>query len=312
MELTFLGTGAGMPSLRRNVTAIALNLLEEIGAYWLFDCGEGTQHQILRSPVKLSRLEKLFVTHLHGDHIYGLPGLLTSRSYQGGELPLTVYGPSGIREFVETALRISQAHLTYELSIEEIGEGIILDEERFSVTAARVEHRIESFGFRIVEKDLEGRLDAASLKKLGVPPGPVYAELKQGRTITLPDGRTIDGSAFVGPPIPGRIVTIVGDTLAVPATVKLAENADLLVHEATFSHDKADMARTYFHATAREAAEIAKKAGARQLVLTHISSRYGEEEGVELLAEAQELFPDTRMAEDMWCCAVPRRGDPAT
>lgn len=307
MELVFLGTGAGMPSLRRNVTAIALNLLEEAGAYWLFDCGEGTQHQVLRSSVKLSRLEKLFVTHLHGDHIYGLPGLLTSRSYQGGETRLTLYGPKGIREFIESALHISQARLSYELAIEEIEEGVIVDEERFTVEARRVEHRLECFGFRISEKDQEGRLDAAGLKAIGVPSGPLYAELKRGHAVTLPDGRVINGADFVGPSIPGRIVTIVGDTLAVPASVELARDADLLVHEATFSHEKAEMAKQYFHATAHEAAEIAKEAGARELVLTHISSRYSEEEGTLLLKEAQAVFPATRIAEDFWSCTVPRR-----
>lgn len=307
MELVFLGTGAGMPSLRRNVTAMALNLLEEKGVYWLFDCGEGTQHQILKSPVKLSKLEKLFVTHLHGDHIYGIPGLLSSRSYQGGETPLTVYGPRGIREYIESALRISQTRLGYDLKIKEIGEGTVLEEERFTVTAARLEHRMECFGFRIREKDQEGRLDADKLKELGIPPGPLYAELKRGRTVTLPDGRTINGTDFVGPSIPGRIVAIVGDTLAVPASVELAMAADLLVHEATFSHERVELAKQYYHTTARQAAEIAREAGTRQLVLTHISSRYGEAEADKLLAEAQAVFPNTRLAEDMWSCSVPRR-----
>jgi ribonuclease Z len=312
MELYFLGTGAGMPSRRRNVTAIALNLLDEIGSYWLFDCGEGTQHQILESPVKLSRTDKIFITHLHGDHIYGLPGLLSSRSYQGGDSPLTVYGPVGLKEYIETSLRISQSRLSYELAIVELEEeGLILEEELFRVEAKRLEHRIECFGFRIVEKDKEGKLDADKLMSLGIRPGPMYGALKQGKSVTLEDGTVITSESVVGSAVPGRIVAIMGDTLQTQTAVDLAQGADVLVHEATFDATRNEMAALFYHSTSVQAAETALQAGARALILTHLSSRYAEEDAAVLLEEAQAVFPNTHAAEDFWSFRVPYRDQEA-
>lgn len=310
MELYFLGTGAGMPSRRRNVTSIALNLLEETGSYWLFDCGEGTQQQILESPVKLSRTDKIFITHLHGDHLYGMPGLLTSRSYQGGDSPLAVYGPPGLREFIETSLRVSQARLAYELHIHEIQEeGAVLEEELFRVEARRLEHRIECFGFRIVEKDKEGKLDADRLKQLGIPPGPLYGALKQGRAVTLENGTEVRSEDVVGPPVPGRIVAILGDTMRTDAARELARDADVLVHEATFDAGRSEMAVQFHHSTSVDAAETARAAGAQALILTHLSSRYGDEEAEDLLKEARAVFANTHLAEDFWSMKIPYRTD---
>lgn len=303
-----MGTGAGMPSRRRNVTAIALNLLDEIGSYWLFDCGEGTQQQILQSPVKLSRTDKIFITHLHGDHLYGMPGLLTSRSYQGGDSSLTVFGPAGIKEFIDTALRVSQARLSYPLNVVEITEeGTLLEEEAFRVEARRLEHRIECFGYRIVEKDKEGKLDAAKLKSLGVPSGPMYGVLKSGLPVTLADGTVVRSEDVVGPAVPGRIIAILGDTVRTDAALELARGADVLVHEATFDAGRADMAQQFHHSTTVDAAVTARDAGAAALVLTHLSSRYGEEDTESLLEEARSVFPNTYLAEDFWSIKVPYR-----
>ncbi|MDF2923384.1 MAG: rnz [Paenibacillaceae bacterium] len=308
MELYFLGTGAGMPSRSRNVTSIALNLLDENGCFWLFDCGEGTQQQILASPVRLSRTNKIFITHLHGDHVYGLPGLLTSRSYQGGETPLVLYGPPGIREFVETALRVSQARLSYHLEIKELEtEGIVFEEEGFRVEARRLVHRIECFGYRIMEKDKEGKLDAAKLKALGLTPGPAYGIIKQGGTVTMQDGRVISGKDAVGPAIPGRIVAVMGDSLRTEAAVVLAQGADVLVHEATFDSARADMAARFHHSTSVDAAVTARSAQAVALVITHLSSRYGEEDTEVLLREARDIFPNTYAAFDFWSLNIPYR-----
>ncbi len=308
MELVFLGTGAGMPSRRRNVTSIALNLLDETGGFWLFDCGEGTQQQILQSPIRLGRTDRIFNTHLHGDHLYGLPGILTSRSYQGGEATLTLYGPVGLRQFTETVLTLSQAKLSYELDIVEIvEEGIIAEDEMFRVEARRLNHRIESFGYRIVEKDKEGKLDAVKLKELGVPFGPLYGALKQGKSVTLEDGRVINSADVVGPAVPGRIVTVLGDTLKTDSAVELARNADVLVHEATFDRSKADMASRFHHSTTEDAAQTALQAGAQVLIMTHISSRYGEEETEMLQQEAREIFANAFVAEDFWSYRIPYR-----
>lgn len=308
MELFFLGTGAGMPSRRRNVTSIALNLLDETGGFWLFDCGEGTQQQILQSPVRLGRTDKIFITHLHGDHLYGLPGILTSRSYQGGEGKLTIYGPVGLKQFADTVLQLSQAKLSYELDIVEIvEEGVIAEDSMFRVEAKRLSHRIESFGYRIVEKDKEGKLDAVRLKALGVPFGPLYGALKQGKSITLEDGRVIDSSDVVGPAVPGRILAILGDTLKTEAAVELAQNADVVVHEATFERARADMAARFHHSTTVDAARTALEAGAQVLIMTHISSRYGEDETEMLQQEAREIFPNAYVAEDFWSYRIPYR-----
>ncbi|MGG1514953.1 ribonuclease Z [Paenibacillus oryzisoli] len=308
MELYFLGTGAGMPSKQRNVTSIALNLLDERGTYWLFDCGEGTQHQIMHSPVKLGRTEILFVTHLHGDHLYGLPGLLTSRSYVGGDTPLKMFGPKGLKRFVETALDVSGAHLGYTLTIEELEqEGVIFEDDKFIVETARLEHRIECFGYRITEKDLPGKLMMDKLKELGVPAGPLYGKLKQGEQVELPDGRKLNGQDFVGAPLPGRVVVILGDTRYCEGAKRLARGADVLVHEATFSQAKQDLAYAFDHATSIDAARVAEEAGAKSLIMTHLSSRYQGDDVEELLLEAKAIHGDSYIAKDLWSFEIHRK-----
>jgi ribonuclease Z len=307
VKLYFLGTGAGMPSKQRNVTSIALDLLSERGVYWLFDCGEGTQQQILNSPVKLSKTEKLFVSHLHGDHIYGIPGLLASRSYQGGDAPLTVYGPIGIRSFIEHALDLSEAHLTYSLHIVEIdNEGVLFEDEGFQVEAARLQHRIESFGYRIVERDQPGKLKHAELSALGVASGPIYGKLKLGETVKLEDGRVLHGADFVGTPCIGRKVTILGDTKYCSNAVYLAKEADVLVHEATFAKERQELADAYDHATTIDAARTAQEAGSKVLIMTHISSRYQGEDEEALLREAQSVHPNSYLAKDFWSFEIPK------
>lgn len=297
-----------MPSKQRNVTSIALNLLDERGTYWLFDCGEGTQQQILNSPVKLGRTEKIFITHLHGDHLYGLPGLLTSRSYLGGDTPLTLYGPPGIKQFVETALEVSGAHLSYTLNLVELeNEGIIFEDESFSVETARLEHRIECFGYRIVEKDQPGKLLNEQLRAIGVPAGPLYGQLKQGLSVQLDDGRTIHGKDFVGAPVPGRVVVILGDTRYCDGARLLARGADVLVHEATFAMDKQELAYAFDHATSTDAARTAQEAGAKALIMTHLSSRYQGESIHVLLNEAQQIHANSYLAKDFWCFDIPRK-----
>lgn len=298
MDVFFLGTGAGVPAKQRNVTAIALKLLEERGAVWLFDCGEATQHQILHTSIKPRRIEKIFITHLHGDHLYGLPGLLSSRSFQGGESLLTVYGPKGIKEFLDVTLRISQTHLRYQLEIKEIEEGVVFEDELFLVEARLLEHGIPSFGYRIVEKDRPGTLLADQLAAAGVKPGPVYRKIKNGEEVILEDGRVISPAEFVGPPQKGRVVTILGDTRTCDNAAILAEGADLLIHEATFSGAEAGLAREYYHSTTLQAAQTARKAGVKKLCLTHISSRYDRSDWKMLQDEAATLFPDSIISED--------------
>ncbi|EKN69701.1 ribonuclease Z [Neobacillus bataviensis LMG 21833] len=305
MDIFFLGTGAGMPAKLRNVTSIALKLLEERGAVWLVDAGEATQHQILHTSIKPRRIEKIFITHLHGDHIYGLPGLLSSRSFQGGESEVTVYGPKGIKEYIHVSLSLSQTYLKYQLTVIEIEEGIIFEDEQFIVETRLLEHGIPSYGYRIVEKDRPGTLLADKLMEAGVQPGPIFRKIKNGETVTLEDGRVIEPGEFLGPVQKGRIITILGDTRYCENALLLAKNADLLIHEATFSKGEEKLAYDYFHSTTHQAADIALRAGSKQLCLTHISSRYDRNDWRELVKEAKEIFSNTEIAEDFKEITIP-------
>ncbi|XJZ26139.1 ribonuclease Z [Bacillota bacterium Lsc_1132] len=298
MNIFFLGTGAGVPAKLRNVTSIALKLLEERGAIWLFDVGEATQHQILHTSIKPRRIEKIFITHLHGDHLYGLPGLLSSRSFQGGDSEVTLYGPKGIEEYIKVSLAISQSYLKYPLKMVEIEEGMIFEDDQFSVEARLLDHGIASYGYRIVEKDKPGMLLADKLKEVGIAPGPIYKKIKNGEPVVLDDGRVIDSSKFLGPAQKGRIVTILGDTRFCANAVYLAKDADLLIHEATFAKGEEKLAYDYFHSTTHQAAEIAKRAGCKALCLTHISSRYDRNFLAQLVNEAKGIFPNSDIAED--------------
>ncbi|MEH7459054.1 ribonuclease Z [Bacillus sp. JJ1127] len=307
MEFVFLGTGAGVPSKGRNVSAIALQLLEERSETWLFDCGEATQHQILHTSVRPRRIAKIFITHLHGDHIFGLPGLLGSRSFQGGTTSLTVYGPKGIKQFIEVALSVSTTHVKYPLEIVEITEeGIVFEDEQFYVETKRLSHGIECFGYRIVEKDIQGHLLVEKLLEAGVKPGPIFKRLKDGEVVELDDGRILNGKDFIGPPQKGRIITILGDTRYCEASKSLAQDADVLVHEATFAAADEEQAHDYFHSTTEQAARIALQANVKRLILTHISSRYQGDTYKELVQEAQSLFTNTEIAMDLKCFPVER------
>lgn len=306
MKLQFLGTGSGVPSTARNLSALALKLLDERNEIWLFDCGEGTQQRILKTSLKPRKVTKIFITHLHGDHIFGLPGFLSSRAFQGGDTPLTLYGPKGIKEFVLTSLRISQSHLRYPIFFHEMEEeGTVFEDKQFRVTCRKLRHGILSFGYRIEEADYPGELNVTKLQEEGVPPGPLYGRLKSGETVTLPDGRVLQSSDYLGPSVKGRVVAILGDTRRNPNSVLLAQGADVLVHEATFSKDNQKIAFEYFHSTCIDAAKVAREAKVKQLYLTHISSRYLKTDELRLERDAREIFPHTRLVYDYDEFAVP-------
>lgn len=316
MRLTFLGTGAGAPSRARNVSAVGLQFIQE-SRLWLFDCGEGTQQQVLRSPLRLSQLERVFITHMHGDHLYGLPGLLASRSLQqAGLTPVTVYGPPGIEEYLNVTMRVSAAGLGYPLEVVTVKPGKIYEDATVMVEAAHLEHRVTTFGYAVTEKPQTGRFKVDEAATLGIPPGPLYGQLKAGRVVTLPDGRIIDGKKLVGPPRPGRKLVYCCDTVRCRASAELGKNADVLIHEATFAHDDLDLALRGGHSTALQAAEIAGTANAQTLIMTHFSVRYDGKDGpgVEtLLHEAQSVFPNTLIASDFWSFNLKRHrieGDP--
>lgn len=306
MQLEFLGTGAGSPSKQRNVTSVALKLLEELNEIWLFDAGEATQHQILHTTIRPRKVTKIFITHLHGDHIFGLPGFLSSRSFQGGNEPLTIYGPVGIKKFVMTALQVSESRLSYPLKFVEIDRSQELFNERgFKVTIMSLDHKIACYGYRIEEADHPGELQVDKLRQDNIPSGPIYGQLKAGKTVKLDDGRVIDGKNYIGKPQPGRIIAILGDTRQTPNAVVLAHKADVLVHESTFAKNEAKMAHNYYHSTSLQAAEVAKQAGVKKLLLTHISARYTGKAAYQLAYQVRDVVPDTRVVNDFDVIDVP-------
>lgn len=310
VKITFLGTSAGAPTRRRNVTSIALQL-DQQSSLWLFDCGEGTQHQVLRSPLRLSQLERIFITHLHGDHLFGLVGLLASRSLQDGiQTPVTLYGPDGIEEYLRTSLEVSRTRLQYPLRIETIRPGLVCSTDKVEVFTAPMLHGIAAFGYAVQERVQPGRFDVEKAHALGIPEGPLFGILKRGESVTLEDGRVIDGKLLVGEERQGRKIVFCGDTTFTPNAVALAKDADLLIHEATYCEADRPLALRANHSTAVMAAEVARQANVQMLVLTHFSARY-EAEGVAglpgLLAEAMEVFPNTHLAHDFWSHAVARR-----
>lgn len=274
MQIQFLGTGAGMPSKQRNTTATALKLLDERGTFWMFDCGEATQHQILHTTLKPRKLEKLFLTHLHGDHIYGIPGLLSSRSFLGGGEPLTIYGPKGIKAWIDLTLSTSSTYLQYPLTVIEIEDGIIFEDNEFIVEAKLLEHVIPCFGYKVTQKPLPKELLIEKTDALGVPRGPLLKQLKEGHDVELEDGRIVKSEEVTGEQKNGFQVTILGDTRFCENSIKLSLGADIVVHEATFDQTTAELARQYGHSTIIDAATVCEQAGAKHLIVNHISARF--------------------------------------
>lgn len=299
MELIFLGTSAGIPTKGRNVTSLALNLQDSRSAFWLFDCGEGTQHQMLHTRLSAGKIEKIFITHLHGDHLFGLPGLLCSRSMAGCQTPLTLYGPAGLKTFIDNTLSLSGSYLTYPLEVVEIISGAVCEDERRVVTAYPMSHTLTCVGYRIEERPKPGALDVARLTQEGIRPGPWFQQLKRGESVTLEDGRILNGADYLGPSTPGRSLAIFGDTRPSEAGRLLAAGVDVMVHEATMEANMAESANKRGHSTTEQAATLAREAGAGRLIITHISARYGQEDSERLLAECRAIFPATEIAADL-------------
>jgi ribonuclease Z len=301
MRLIFLGTSAGAPTKSRNVTAIALQWIQ-LGKIWLFDCGEGTQHQFHRAPINISKVDSIFITHMHGDHVFGLPGLMASRSAAQGSLePLALYGPEPLNELLQQTLDLTHTRIKYPWTLQSIKQGIVLEDDQCTVECRLLNHGIPSYGYSIVEKAQPGEFLPEAAMGRGVRPGPDFAILKSGEDILLDDGSVVYSSDVVGPPRRSRKIVICGDTGVTDATVELARDADVLVHEATFMAEQTERAVSVGHSTTVQAAEAARNAGVKQLILTHFSPRY-EQQNSEmmsaLLAEAQSVFPNTVLAED--------------
>jgi ribonuclease Z len=260
-----------VPTTERAPSAV---LCRREGERFLFDCGEGTQRQMMRFGTGFA-VSHLFVTHLHGDHVLGIPGLVQTWDFTEREAPLAIHAPPGSRGHVESLLHAGGHQPGFPIRVNEVGPGsVALDGDGFEVRAFETEHRTRSVGWALVEDDRRGRFDRERAEELGVPVGPKFGRLHRGEPVELDDGRVIEPEQVVGDPRPGRRLVYTGDTRPVAATERAAADADLLIHEATFASDEADRARSTGHTTAREAGELAARAGARRLALTHISSRY--------------------------------------
>ncbi|WP_029333115.1 ribonuclease Z [Exiguobacterium oxidotolerans] len=293
MEFYFLGTGAGMPSKQRNVSSIALMHPKMT---WLFDCGEATQHQILHSPIKPRKVSTIFITHLHGDHIFGLPGFISTRAALEGTTRLTIYGPKGLQEWLDATLRVTGTYLRYPLDVIEVEAGKTYEHEGFTITVDALEHRFLAYGYRIEGRQEKGMLLVDRLKEHGIPSGPLYKQIKQNESFEF-EGVLYESADFLGSPKPGVKLAVLGDTTPCEASIRLARGVDVLVHEATFADTETEHAGRFGHSTARQAAGIAKQAEAKKLLLTHVSARYVEQED-HLEREAREVFPESYLMVD--------------
>ena len=305
MNITFLGTSSGVPTLTRNVSSLALKLSQS-SEVWLFDCGEGTQHQIIKSNIKSSQIKKIFITHMHGDHVYGLPGLLATLGLSGNSNGIEIYGPSELRGFINSALNTSYCKLSFPLHFVEVENfasqnKTLFEDDKIKVNCACLKHRIPAYGYRVSEKDKPGIFDVKKAEAMKIAPGPIYSELQQGKKVELVDGRTFDGKEFCGPPRKGESFVYCTDTVFSEAAVSLSKNADLLVHESTFSQEDESMAYEKLHSTTIMAAKTALLSNTKKLIITHFSPRYTNKNAVtpiDLLKEAQKVFPNTQLAKD--------------
>ncbi|HWN18722.1 MAG TPA: ribonuclease Z [Gemmatimonadales bacterium] len=300
LSITFLGTAAATPTLDRNVSGLAV---QRKGETLLFDCGEGNQRQMMRYGVGFA-FREIFFSHYHADHMLGVTGLLRTMGLQDRTLPVTLYGPKGAQRILGAAISLGIERNKFPVEIVEVKPGDRLARDEYEIAVFETEHRADTVGYALVEHIRLGRFNPDRAQELGIPEGPLWGQLHKGKMVTLPDGRTVGPADLVGAPRAGRTLVYSGDTRPHPAVVEASRGADLLVHEATFGGDEMERARETGHSTAAEAARVALEAGARRLVLTHISSRYNRD-AAELLAEARAVFPETVIARDGMTVDVP-------
>jgi ribonuclease Z len=304
LDLVFFGTSGSVPTAQRGPSAL---LVRRGSERLLVDCGEGTQRQMLRSTVGLVELREVFLTHYHADHYLGLPGMLKTFALRGRETGLTVYGPPGLVDLFGALKRIF-GKLTYDLHLQELRPGDVLERDGYNLVAFAPAHGVSSVGYALIEGPRPGRFDVEAADALGVEP-PQRGLLQRGEAIELEDGRVVTPDAVLGPPRPGRKLVIAGDTAPSPVVLEAAREAEVLVHEATFLDEERDRARETAHSTALDAAELAREADVTLLALTHLSNRYF---GPEVAREARTIFPETVVPKDFDVIDIPfaERGPP--
>ena len=303
MRVTFLGTAAARPTVSRNVSSLTV---QREGELLMFDCGEGTQRQMMRFGTGFA-LDDIFFSHLHADHFLGVIGLLRTMGLQARENPIRLWVPQGGEAILEGAVKLGVERVPFDVNVIGVVPGSPIRRETYDIIPFRTAHGGNSLGYGLVEHQRLGRFNPDRARELGVPEGPLWGSLHHGQPVSV-DGRTVNPVDVVGPPRPGRKVIYTGDTRPCRETTEIAAGADLLVHEATFSHDEADRARQTGHSTAREAARVARDARAHRLVLTHISPRYADDIRT-LEREARKGFPGTIVAYDGLVVEVPYRDE---
>ncbi len=272
LRVTFIGTSSARPTVSRNTSAIAI---QREGELYLFDCGEGTQRQMMRYAVGFS-VKQIYLTHMHADHYLGTVGLLRTMSLQSRAEPLAIYTPAGGERLLEEAVGLELEELTFPVEIAPLEPGESVRHGDYAISAFRVSHPGGANGYVLRVDERPGRFYPDRAQALGVPEGPLFGRLQRGETIRLEDGREVKPEEVLGPPRPGRTLVYTGDTRPCEATLQVAADCDLLIHEATFSEEEAERAQRTGHSTASQVGELAKRAGVRQLALTHLSARYSE------------------------------------
>ena len=293
LRIIFLGTGGSWPTVKRNVSSIAVKRGSEI---ILFDCGEGTQRQFQQSNLSYMQISKIFITHFHGDHFLGIPGLIQTMQLNDRDKPLHIYGPKGMVELTNQLLTLGYFRPSYRVIAHEVTDGEEIKFDGYSISALKVSHNIPALAYSVKEYQRAGKFNKSKALKMGIPEGPLFSKLQKGQTIVLPNGEKVTPDLILGPSRKGRKIVISGDTKPSNQIIGFSEDADVLIHEATFDSRLQDIAREYGHTTAAQAAEIAKEAGVEKLFLVHISPRYLDYHVLE--DEARSVFPHSYAPKD--------------
>ncbi len=304
LRIIFLGTGGSLPTRNRNPSAVLVNRKGEL---ILFDCGEGTQQQMMRAKTGMMSLSSIFISHFHADHFLGIPGLIQTMSFMGRKEPLTIYGPENTREFTELFKALGYFNLKYEIRGISLKPGEIVEKDEYVIQALETEHSIPSFGYALIENPRPGRFNREKAIELGIPPGPLFSKLQKGNSVNI-DGKKIRPEDVMGAPRPGRTIVYSGDTRPCKSVLAASRDADLLIHDGSFADEMADWAEESKHSTAGEVAALAKESGVRKLVLTHISSRYTDDAGP-ILDDSKKIFENVIVAEDLMEIEIPYRSE---
>ena len=299
LRVIFLGTGGTLPTINRNPSAIFVN---RRGEMMLFDCGEGTQQQMMRAKTGM-KLTSIYITHFHADHFLGIPGLIQTMSFNGRTEPLDIYGPRWTKQFVSLLIELGYYKLGFQIAPHELEGGDVIDRGDYIIRAIYTDHGVPSLGYVLEEKKRTGRFNRERAIELGIPVGPLFSKLQKGEPVTIGE-RVIMPSDVVGPGRPGRKLVYSGDTRPCESLARESEGADLLIHDGTMADELHDWAVETKHTTAGEAAHLAKKAGVKQLVLTHISSRYSENTDL-LLRDAKNIFENVKIAQEFMEIEIP-------